>query len=223
MYGTGPERGEGEKEKIKIGKKSDMKVLVDCERSQVVCKAFRELGHEAYSCDKEPSYGDLPEYHIQDDAIKVLYSQKWDLVIAHPPCTRLANSGVRWLHERNLWEDLIQARLFFMRFVDYGLKGNKIGIENPIPHKYAELPPYTQIIQPWQFGHPESKATCLWLYNLPKLQPTNIVKAEKQSCWRMPPSKDRATLRSKTFAGIGKAFAEQWGVLEKTPVSQKYV
>lgn len=190
-----------------------MKVLIDCERSQVVCKAFRELGHEAYSCDKESSYGELPQYHIQDDAIKVLYYEKWDLVIAHPPCTRLANSGVRWLHERNLWEDLNRARLFFMRFVEYGLKGNKIAIENPVPHKYARLPAYTQIIQPYQFGHPESKATCLWLFGLPKLIHTNLISKDQveQKIWRMPPSKERSDMRSKTYKGIAEAMAFQWG------------
>lgn len=190
-----------------------MKVLIDCERSQVVCKAFREFGHKSYSCDKEISYGDLPQYHIKDDAIKILYSQKWDLVIAHPPCTRLANSGVRWLHERNLWEDLNQARLFFMQFINYGLQGHKIAIENPIPHKYAKLPQYSQLIQPYQFGHPESKATCLWLFGLPKLIHTNLISKDQveQKVWRMPPSKERSDMRSKTYKGIADAMASQWG------------
>jgi hypothetical protein len=188
-----------------------MKVLIACEESQVVCKAFRERGHEAYSCDLLPTSGNHPEWHIRDDAIKVLYSQKWDLVIAHPPCTRLCNSGVRWLRERNLWNDLDKAERFFNEFVEYGIKGNKICIENPIPHKYARIPKYSQIIQPYQFGHPETKATCLWLYNLPKLIPTNIVEGREQKIWKMPPSKDRSKLRSKTFPGIAAAFAEQWG------------
>lgn len=190
-----------------------MRVLIDCERSQVVCKAFRELGHEAYSCDLQDCYGGHPEWHIKNDAIKVLYSKKWDLVIAHPPCTRLANSGVRWLHERNLWEDLSQARLFFYAFIDYGLKGNRIAIENPIPHKYARLPHYNQLIQPYQFGHPESKATCLWLFGLPKLIHTNLISKDQveQKIWRMPPSKERADMRSKTYRGIAEAMALQWG------------
>lgn len=198
-----------------------MKVLVDCERSQVVCKAFRELGHEAYSCDKEPSYGDLPQYHIQDDAIKVLYSQKWDLVIAHPPCTRLANSGVRWLFERELFKELYEAIEFFNQFIFYGKCGNKIAIENPIPHKYALIPKYDQIIQPWQFGHPESKATCLWLFGLPKLQPTNIVEGREQKIWKMSPGPERAKLRSKTYSGIAHAFADQYSKFIESGMSVK--
>ena len=188
-----------------------MKVLVACEESQAVCIAFREKGHEAYSCDLQDCSGGHPEWHIKNDAIKVLYSQKWDLVIAHPPCTRLANSGVRWLFERELFDELDEATDFFNQFVFYGKCGNKIAIENPIPHKYALIPRYSQIIQPWQFGHNESKATCLWLYGLPELKPTNIVKPEKQSCWRMAPGPERAKLRSKTFPGIANAMAEQWG------------
>jgi hypothetical protein len=188
-----------------------MKALIACEESQIVCKAFREKGHEAYSCDLQDCSGGHPEWHIKDDARKVLYSQKWGLVIAHPPCTRLANSGVRWLHERDLWAELDNAREFFMEFWNYGAFGNAICIENPIPHKYADLPKYDQIIQPWQFGHPESKSTCLWLFNLPKLQPTNIVERKEQRIWRMPPSPERSKLRSKTFPGIAAAMAQQWG------------
>jgi hypothetical protein len=188
-----------------------MKVLIACEESQIVCIAFRERGHEAYSCDILPCSGGHPEWHIKGDAIKTLYSQKWDLVISHPPCTRLANSGVRWLSERNLWEEMEEASDFFWRFIFYGERGKKIAIENPIPHKYAALPKYTQIIQPWMFGHPERKATCLWLYNLPILQPTNLVEGREQRIWKMSPSPERAKLRSKTFSGIANAMAEQWG------------
>lgn len=193
-----------------------MRVLVACEESQAVCIAFRERGHEAYSCDILPPSGGHPEWHIQDDAIKTLYSRRWDLVIAHPPCTRLANSGVRWLRERDLWSELESARLFFMQFIAYGRSGNLICVENPIPHKHAKLPAYTQIIQPWQFGHPETKATCLWLYGLPKLQPTNIVKGRAGRIWRMPPSSDRTRLRSQTYPGIAKAIAEQWSEIYAT-------
>jgi len=188
-----------------------MKVLVACEESQAVCIAFRERGHEAYSCDILPTSGNHPEWHIQDDAIKILYSQKWDLVIAHPPCTRICNSGVRWLRERNLWSDLVKAEIFFNEFVNYGIAGNKICIENPIPHRFARIPKYSQIIQPWQFGDPVSKATCLWLYNLPILLPTQITEIKEQKIWKMPPSPERAKLRSKTFPGIAKGMAEQWG------------
>lgn len=189
-----------------------MKVLVACEESQTVCIEFRKLGHEAYSCDLLPCSGGHPEWHIQDDAVKILWSQNWDLVIAHPPCTRLANSGVRWLAERNLWEELYDACNFFNHFTLYGKLGHKIAIENPIPHKYAIklIGKYNQIIQPYQFGHNESKATCLWLYGVALLIPTCYVTNYKQSTWKCPPGPDRQKIRSKTFAGIAKAMATQW-------------
>lgn len=195
-----------------------MKVLIACEESQTVCKAFRSLGHEAYSCDIIECSGGHPEWHIQGNAIEALYSQKWDLVIAHPPCTRLSNSGVRWLKERNLWEDLDAAKWFFFQFKTYGEAGNKIAIENPIPHKYAVngsygIGKYTQVIQPWQFGHGETKATCLWLYGLPNLMPTDIVEGREQRIWKMSPGEARAKERSKTFTGIAYAMAKQWGSL----------
>lgn len=188
-----------------------MRVLVACEESQAVCIAFRERGHKAYSCDILPCSGGHPEWHIRGDAIIALSSHEWDLVIAHPPCTRLANSGVRWLSERNLWKDMEEAADFFWKFVEYAKDGNIIAIENPIPHKHAKLPKYTQIIHPWQFGHPETKATCLWLYGLPKLQPTNIVEGREGRIWKLPPSADRARLRSATYKGIAEAMASQWG------------
>ena len=190
-----------------------LKAAVLCEESQAVTIALRKLGHEAYSCDLLPASGGFPEWHIQDNAIKVLWSQKWDLVISHPPCTRLANSGVRWLDERNLWNEMEEAAEFFYEFIAYGELGNKIAIENPIPHKYALKiirRKYDQIIQPWQFGHPETKATCLWLFGLPKLQPTNIVSGREQRIWKMSPGPDRAKLRSKTYPGIAEAMATQW-------------
>lgn len=183
------------------------RVLICCEESQEVCKAFRSLGHEAYSCDLQDCSGGRPEWHLKMDAIKALYSRKWDLVIAHPTCTRLANSGVRWLTSRTIrpgyewsdkenifinsdtavWEDLYSACKFFNAFVLYGKLGNKIRIENPIQHKYARrlIDPPSQIVQPWQFGHKKMKATCIWNYNMPVLLPTDIVgpppndKAEK--------------------------------------------
>ena len=191
-----------------------MKVLIACEESQAVCKAFRNLGVEAYSCDLQECSGGHPEWHIKDDAVKVLWSQKWDLVIAHPPCTRLANSGVRWLAERDLWVELDEAIAFFNQFTVYGKQGNKICIENPIPHKYAieGIGKYNQLIQPYQFGHTTTKATCLWLYNIPVLLPTYIVPKnlrtnEIHTC---SPGPERAKLRSKTFPGIAAAMAEQW-------------
>jgi len=162
----------------------------------------------------------------------VLYSQEWDLVVAHPPCTRLCNSGVSWLDKRNLWDDLIKAMDFFKSFQRWQKEKpcRMLAIENPIPHKYARdgylynwwdgvdkigifydgIGNYSQIIQPWMFGHGETKATCLWLYNLPILKPTDIVDGREQRLHKLPPSKDRAKLRSKTYIGIAKAMASQW-------------
>lgn len=197
-----------------------MKVLIACEESQVVCQAFRKKGHEAYSCDLLPTRGANPEWHIPGDTRDHLMG--WDLIIGHPPCTYLANSGVCHLSKNgrlntdrlvklqeahNLFWDLLNAHC------------EKICIENPIPHKYARLPKYSQIIQPWAFGHPEQKATCLWLKGLPKLTPTNDVKEEmmklpdnqRQRLHYLPPSKDRQRIRSTTFAGIAEAMANQWG------------
>jgi hypothetical protein len=200
-----------------------LKVLVACEESQAVTKEFRKLGHEAYSCDILPCSGGHPEWHIQGDAVEVLYSEKWDLVIAHPPCTRLANSGVRWLKERDLWNDLKDACEFFNEFKKYGESGSLIAIENPIPHKYAThgflqeekhvegIGNYTQIIQPYEFGHLEKKATCLWLFGLPELKETNNVHKEMMQLPYSERAKiHRAKLRSKTYTGIAKAMAEQW-------------
>lgn len=178
-----------------------MKVLIECEKSQVVCKAFRARGHEAYSCDIQDCSGGHPEWHFKMDAIKALYSDKWDLVIAHPPCTRLTNSGVRWLtskkprtgysyskkyklHLRDdpkIWDDLYAGCQFFNHFILYGKLGHKIAIENPIPHKYAmeELTAsYSQIVDLWWFGDMETKKTALWLFGLDELQKTNDVYAE---------------------------------------------
>lgn len=215
-----------------------LKILVSCEESQAVTKEFRRLGHEAYSCDILPCSGGYPEWHIHGDAIEALHSQSWDLVIAHPPCTRLANSGVRWLKERNLWGDLKEACKFFNEFKKYGESGNLIAIENPIPHKYATLGfwidykhvegigGYSQLIQPYQFGHLEKKATCLWLFGLPELKETENVYnqmmqldyKERAKIHYASPGKDRAKIRSKTYPGIAKAMAEQWSeYLLKTP------
>lgn len=216
------------------------KALVACEESQAVCIELRRKGWEAYSCDILPCSGGRPEWHIQGDAIKILYSQKWDLVIAHPPCTRLANSGVRWLTSRKprigyewsekenifinsdiaVWEALYEGCKFFNHFVLYGKLGGTIRIENPIQHKYARrlIDPPTQIIQPWQFGHKEMKATCIWNFNIDNLKPTDIVgpppknKIEKikwQKIWTASPGPDRAKLRSKTYPGIANAIAAQ--------------
>jgi len=189
-----------------------MKVLIACEESQEVCKAFRELGHEAYSCDTIQCSGGHPEWHIQDDVLNHL-DEGWDLMIAHPPCTRLCNSGVMWLAKRNLWKDMEEGAIFFKNLLDANIP--KIAIENPIPHKYALKiigRKYDQIIQPWMFSHGETKATCFWIKGLPLLKPTNIVEGREQRVHKLPPSKDRARLRSKTYPGIAKAMAEQWSI-----------
>jgi len=200
-----------------------LKVLIGCEESQEVCKAFRQLGHEAYSCDIQDCSGGHPEWHIKADILDVLFNdnvsfykipKKWDIFIGHPTCTRLCNSGVMWLDKRNLWKQMEGSAKFFKRLLNVDI--DKVCIENPIPHKYALKiigKKYDQIIQPWMFGHGETKATCLWLKNLPKLIPTNLVNGRIQRLHRLPPSKDRAKIRSKTYLGIAKAMAEQWGNL----------
>ena len=185
-----------------------MKVLIACEYSGTVRDAFAARGHDAWSCDLLPS--ERPGKHITGNVVHSLY-KSWDLIIAHPPCTRLANSGVRWLAERDLWQEMYFACEFFNHF--QGMSGVRTCIENPIPHKYAieYIGKYSQIIQPWQFGHPESKATCLWLQLLPKLVPTNIVEGREGKVWKMAPGPNRAKDRPRTYEGIAKAMAEQWG------------
>lgn len=190
-----------------------MKILIACEESQAVCKAFRKLGHEAYSCDILPCSGGHPEWHIQGDALVEAYSGKYDMMIAHPPCTYLCNSGVCWLHkDESRWDKMREGAEFFKKLLDAPIPLK--AIENPIMHKYAvEIigRRQDQLIQPWQFGHGETKATCLWLVGLPKLTPTDIVSGREQRLHKLPPSPERAMLRSKTFQGIADAMAEQWG------------
>ena len=208
-----------------------MKVLIACEESQTVCKAFRERGHEAYSCDIQEPSGGHPEWHILGDAIAALDGGvittmdgkqhdvgKWDLLIAHPPCTYLSNAGARFLYPKGvLNEDRLKlglaAKDFFMAF--YNADCEKICIENPTPSRVYELPKYTQVIQPWMFGHPVQKRTCLWLKGLEPLKPTEIVE-ERQSSkvpgnWFNKGGKERQKNRAKTFPGIAVAMAEQWG------------
>lgn len=185
-----------------------MKVLVACEESQAVTTEFRKLGHEAYSCDIEPCSGGHPEWHLQQDVTSLL-KQKWDMIIAFPPCTHLAVSGARYFKQKRLDGRQQVAIDFFMLFT--GLECSKVVIENPIGIMSTVYKKPTQIIQPWQFGHGETKATCLWLKGVPPLLPTNIVEGREQKIWKMPPSVDRAKLRSKTYAGVAKAMAEQWG------------
>lgn len=201
-----------------------MRVLIACEESQEVCKAFRARGHEAYSCDLTQESGGHPEWHIMGDCRSFVngyckfYTEdltyheidgRWDLLIAHPPCTDLASSGARWFAEKQ--KDLRQQRacVFFMQMALAACP--KIAVENPIGIMSTVWRKPDQIIQPWQFGHGETKATCLWLKGLPKLEPTEIVEGREQKVWRMPPGPERAKLRSKTYPGIAKAMAEQWG------------
>lgn len=198
-----------------------MRVLVACEESQVVCKAFRAKGHEAYSCDLRECSGGHPEWHIQGDVIThLLYvgSFYYDLIIAHPDYTYLANSGVRWLVEGNgeLNEPRRRKMHEAIRFFNFFDKcSERVAKENPIPHKYAVhgIGKYDQLIQPWQFGHTTSKATCLWLKNLPPLIYTYEIPKElrTQEIHKEPPSPDRKKNRSRTFQGIANAMAEQWG------------
>lgn len=210
-----------------------MNVLVACEESQEVCKAFRAKGHEAYSCDIIDCSGGHPKWHIKGDALALIngncsfmtcdgalhnISGKWDLLIAHPPCTYLSNAGARFLYpkgelnEERLAQGL-EAKDFFMQF--YNADCDRIAVENPIPSRVYGLPPYSQTIQPYMFGHPVQKKTCLWLKGLPSLEPTNIV--EKRQSTKIPGNwfnkggKERQKNRAKTFPGIAKAMAEQWG------------
>jgi len=194
-----------------------MKILIACEESQTVCKAFRDKGHEAYSCDILPCSGGHPEWHIQGDVLPLL-KKKWDLIIAHPPCTYLTNAGAVHLYPKKVLntDRLIKgitAKHFFMEFLESNC--DKVCVENPIPSKVFELPPYTQVIQPYEYGHPFQKKTCLWLKGLPPLKPTKIME-ERQSTkiagnWFNKGGKDRQKNRSKFWQGIADAMAEQWG------------
>lgn len=226
-----------------------VKIIIGCEFSQVVCKAFREKGHEAYSCDIIPCEGGHSEWHIQDDILNHL-NDGWDMAIFHDPCTYQCNSGVSWLNRRpGRWEELAKSIEFTNKLLDADIE--KICRENPIPHKFALQNlrfKYTQIIQPWQFGHAESKATCLWLKNLPILISTNIIEPPEYCCKcgmrfnselgkygcpdccgdngaarlvylnqtpsgqnKLTPGKNRGHERSRTYPGIAKAMANQWG------------
>lgn len=208
-----------------------MKVLVACEESQRVCTAFRERGHEAYSCDIIECSGGHPEWHIMQDALPLLngfcgfdtmdgvhhyIGRQWDLIIAHPPCTHLAVSGMRWFKEgvkpQYLQDD---AAGFFMRMINADCE--KIAVENPVCVMSTRYRKPDQIINPYQFGHPEQKKTCLWLKGLPRLTATDNVyekmmllpEKERAKIWWMGSGKSKE--RSKTFPGIAKAMAEQWG------------
>jgi hypothetical protein len=218
-----------------------MKVLVACEESQAVCKAFREKGHEAYSCDIIECSGGHPEWHIRWDALALINGNcsfmtsdgelhriegKWDLLIAHPPCTYMSKAGARWMFPKageisqERLKLAIEAKEFFFRFINADC--DKICVENPVPLKIVGLPIPAQKVQPYQYGHPFSKCTCLWLKGLPLLTPTEIVSSYKPYL----PSNTGGFARgqggsrgvahdaktaSRTFPGIAKAMADQWG------------
>lgn len=219
-----------------------MNVLIACEESQTVCKAFREKGHNAFSCDIQEPSGGHPEWHILGDALSLINGEcgfttmdgtryvvinKWDLIIAHPPCTYMSNAGACRMYpqkgviDQNRLEKALQAKEFFMKF--YNADCDKICIENPMPLKIVGLPTETQRIQPYQFGEPWSKKTYLWLKGLPELQPTEIVKDYKPflpsgtgrklggDSYGAKKCAHESKARSKTFLGIAKAMAEQWG------------
>jgi hypothetical protein len=185
-----------------------MKILVACEESQAVTIELRKLGHEAFSCDILDQSGGHPEWHIRGDAVAEAYSGKYDMMICFTPCTHLAVSGARWFSDKIADGRQQQGIDLFMSFINAPIE--KIAVENPIGIMSTKYRKPNQIIQPWQFGHGETKATCLWLKGLPKLQPTEIVEGREQRIWKLPPSEDRGKLRSKTFPGIAKAMAEQW-------------
>lgn len=215
-----------------------MKVLVACEESQRVCQAFRQRGHEAYSCDIQDCSGGHPEWHIKGDALAVVNGRcefitqdgvkhridgKWDLLIAHPPCTYLSAVATRHLYKggklnQERYQKGVEAAEFFQKFLSADC--DKICVENPVHFKIFGLPKYTQIIHPYWFGDPFDKRTCLWLRGLPELVPTDML-TEWNNCsqkagevgksWYTQGGKDRQKNRAKTFPGIARAMAEQWG------------
>lgn len=182
-----------------------MKVLVACEFSGTVRSAFRRNGHDAWSCDILPSEDESP-YHYQCDVLEIL-RDGWDLMIAHPPCTHLAVSGARWFAQKQ--EEQKEALEFVRRLLNAPI--DRIALENPASVISSRIRPADQTIQPWQFGHGEMKTTCLWLKNLPKLVPTDIVEGREQRIWKMAPGPNRWRERSRTYPGIAAAMADQWG------------
>jgi len=183
-----------------------VRVLVACEYSGRVRQAFRDRGHDAWSCDLYEPAEDGSPWHRTGDAGRIAYEGGWDLMIAHPPCTHLAVSGSRWFKDK---ADEQAEALDFVRLL-MAAPIERIAIENPVSVISSKIRKPDQIIQPWQFGHGETKATCLWLKNLPKLTPTNIVEGREARVHRMPPGPDRWKERSRTYQGIADAMAEQW-------------
>lgn len=183
--------------------------LIACEYSGRVRDAMLAIGIDAVSCDLLPSEAEGP--HIQGDVTDQL-QRRWAGVIAHPPCTRLCNSGVRWLAERDLWEDMKEAAKFFLLCLN--ANAPRVAVENPVMHGHARkiVGPASFTIQPWQFGDPFTKRTCFWTRNLPTLHPTNIVNERKAECHLASPSPNRWKERSRTYPGIAHAIASQWGM-----------
>lgn len=199
-----------------------MNVLLGCEESQNVCKEFRKLGHEAYSCDLDVCSGNHPEWHLQMDVFEAIKLKQWDLGIFFPPCTYLTVTANKWYKDQPerksgalVGEKRRQARKeaikFFMDIWNCGIP--RIAIENPIGVMSTEFRKPDQVLQPWMFGHGEVKATCLWLKNLPKLIPTNIVDGRHPAMYLIGRVPDRAKLRSKTYPGIAASMANQWSNL----------
>ena len=199
-----------------------MRVLVACEYSGVIRDAFIRHGHDAISCDLLPSDSDFGP-HYQGDVFDII-QDGFDLMIAHPPCTYLCVPGAHYLHKQpDRWQKMLEGKEFFMRLFSYGI--DKMCIENPVPHKYAQLPKYDQIVHPWQFGHEQSKRTCLWLKGLPELIPTQVMHNHGDRYERSPAQQAKygkwsnskwyatssAHERARTFQGIADAMAEQWG------------
>lgn len=183
-----------------------MRVLIACEYSGTVRDAFRKLGHDAMSCDLLPTDVDGP--HYQGDVFDVI-NDGWDLMIAHPPCTHLAVSGARWFKDKQ--QEQAEALEFVRRLLDAPIE--RICLENPVSIISSRIRKPDQCIQPWMFGHGETKKTCLWLKNLDKLVHTNVVEGRDQRIWKLPPTEDRWKIRSKTYQGIADAMANQWGTL----------
>lgn len=190
---------------MSTGERGKLRVLVACEFSGAVRDAFAALGHDAWSCDLLPS--ETPGNHIQGDAIEAMQSRRWDMMIAFPPCTHLCVSGARWFKHKQ--QEQAEGVAFFMAFANAEIP--RVAIENPIGIMSTRYRKPDQIIQPWQFGHGETKATCIWLKGLPKLTPTNIVDGREARIHRMAPGPNRAKDRSRTFAGVARAMAQQWG------------
>ncbi len=183
-----------------------MRVLIACEFSGVVRRAFRARGHDAVSCDLLPAEDGETLHHIQGDVLEML-DGGWDLMIAHPPCTHLAVSGARWFKDKQ--HEQADALAFVWYLLDAPIP--RIALENPVSIISSHIRKPDQIVQPWQYGHGETKATCLWLKNLPTLLPTRVVDGREARVHRMPPGPDRWRERSRTFTGIADAMADQWG------------